>query len=263
MKKQTSWAREDWLINYPDGIIKYNDMFRHTLLGYDEVVDILYEELEKHNVKSLLDLGCGTGTFLEKLCERKEYECVGIDISSETIDFAREKVKNRNLPIKFELGDALDYDLNQKFDAVIEMFVPFSKKSQMKMIKNAHKYIKEDGIFLFMVCEAIEGTPPIDQKIIMTFSENETTRCARIEPWEKENNFLQWNPLLLIEEEGKFKYYNDHDEIQLYDKDELAEYLKEIEEVGYKIINKYALPVRDSSPPWSTETIFVARKTNE
>lgn len=53
----------------------------------------------------------------------------------------------------------------------------------------------------------------------MTFSENETTKCARIEPWEKEYNFLRWNPLLLIEENGRFKQFTDHDEIQLYNKD--------------------------------------------
>lgn len=261
--RTSKWAREDWLINYPDGIIKYNDMFRHTLLGYDEIVHILYQELIKYNVKSILDLGCGTGTFLEKLCEKHNFECVGVDRNAETIDFAMEKAKNRNLPIKFILGDALNCTLQDKFDSVIEMFVPFSKVSQMKMIVNSYNHLKKGGILLFMVCEAIPGTKEIDEKIIMTFSENETTKCARIEPWEKEYNFLRWNPLLLIEENGRFKQFTDHDEIQLYNKDELKQYVEEVEDIGFVEKERYELPVRDSSPPWATETIFVMEKIGD
>lgn len=263
MTMQNKWAREDWLINYPDGIIKYNDMFRHTLLGYDEIVDILNFELKSYNVKSILDLGCGTGTFLEKLYNKEKYSCVGVDRNVETIEFAQEKAKNRNLPIRFILGDALDFSLDEKFDAVIEMFVPFSKKSQIKMLQNAYRFLKPNGVLLFMICESIEGTKEIDSKIIMTFSENEVTKCARIEPWEKEGNFLQWNPLLLIEEGGQFKQFTDHDEIQLYNKDEVRTYISDVEAMGYELQNWYRLPVRDSSPPWATETIIVMKKIGE
>ena len=255
-----NWVNEDWLINYPDGIIKYNDMFRHTLLGYDEIVDVLFDIFERHDVNSILDLGCGTGTFLEKLYERGKYKCVGIDRNSETIQFALEKVKNKSLPIDFVLGDCLTYEFSEQYDSVIEMFVPFSKISQIKMIENAHNHIKEDGLIVFMVCEEIPDSLQSDSKVLITYSENENTKCARIEPWDKEGKYLQWNPLLLIEENGKFKYFIDHDEIELFNKKELHTYLEEVEKLGYKILEKHELPVRKSSPPWSTETILVARK---
>lgn len=258
--KKNNWVNEDWLINYPDGIIKYNDMFRHTLLGYDEIVEVLYEILEKYQIKSILDLGCGTGTFLEKLYEKGAYECVGIDRNSETINFAIEKVKNKQLPIEFVLGDCLKYEFGKQYDSVIEMFVPFSKISQAKMIENAHRHIKKDGILMFMVCEEMPDSLESDSKVIITYSENEITKCARIEPWDKEGKYLQWNPLLLIEEEGNFKYYIDHDEIELFNKQELHNYLEEIKLMGYEILERHELPVRKSSPPWSTETIIVARK---
>ena len=47
---------------------------------------------------TLVDLGCGSGTFLE-LCNHKNVNCIGVDISEAMIQIAKKKVPNANLVI--------------------------------------------------------------------------------------------------------------------------------------------------------------------
>jgi SAM-dependent methyltransferase len=68
-------------------------------------------------VRSVLDLGCGTGGHAAPLAARG-YDVVGVDRSAEMLRHAR----GRGSSARFELGDIGRLDLQQEFDAVIAMF---------------------------------------------------------------------------------------------------------------------------------------------
>lgn len=66
--------------------------------------------------KSILDIGCGTGRDICSLaCECND--CVGIDLSSEMIQYAT----SRRPHIRFEIGDMQYFRLNRPFDAILSM----------------------------------------------------------------------------------------------------------------------------------------------
>jgi len=104
------------------------------------------------NVKSILDLGCGTGGHTIILAKRG-YEVVGVDRSREMLKIARAKAKRTNLKINFREGDITNLDLHKKFNAVISMFAVMSYQTTNSALYNACRTAKEHlvpgGLFLF------------------------------------------------------------------------------------------------------------------
>src|SRR3954454_22755085 len=61
--------------------------------------------------RTLLDVACGTGAHLEHLTG---YEAAGLDLDSEMLAIARERLPN----VSLHEGDMTDFDLGKRFEAV-------------------------------------------------------------------------------------------------------------------------------------------------
>ena len=72
-------------------------------------------------VRTVLDLGCGTGGHALLLAGRG-YAVTGVDRSAEMLAIARSKAAGRTPPVDFRQADIRDLDLQQTFDAAIMMF---------------------------------------------------------------------------------------------------------------------------------------------
>lgn len=90
------------------------DILSMAMYGKD-FIDELTVLFKSHDVKTILECGCGGGYILAGLAE-KGFDVVGIDSDKEMIDIAR-----KNYPeLKFELMNWLDLNLlSMKFDAVM------------------------------------------------------------------------------------------------------------------------------------------------
>lgn len=134
--------------------------------GYTTVYDYLYQDKNYYkecdfieaifrkfsgNVKTILDLGCGTGRHALILAKRG-YEIVGVDRSQDMLKIAREKAKRKNL-VEFVKGDITKFELGKKFDAVISMFSVMNYQTTntelSAVCRVASKHLKSDGLFLF------------------------------------------------------------------------------------------------------------------
>ncbi|MDE5715519.1 MAG: class I SAM-dependent methyltransferase [Anaeroplasmataceae bacterium] len=128
---------------------------------YDEVMSSLdynlwlefVEPYLKPNFK-ILDLACGTGTLLTML-KLKGFSVVGLDLSSEIIEIAKEKAKINHLNIPFYVADMTDFSLNETFDLITCFFdsVNFLKdESQIqKLFSSALKHLNKNGLFIIDV----------------------------------------------------------------------------------------------------------------
>jgi SAM-dependent methyltransferase len=75
-------------------------------------------ELGDFNGKTLLDVGCGIGGFLDFLDERGiKCDYTGVDINPKMIDMA--KTKHPDIKDKFLVFDIIEEDMNRRFDYVI------------------------------------------------------------------------------------------------------------------------------------------------
>lgn len=117
-----------------------------------DFLEAIFSKYFSKLVRSILDLGCGTGGHTLILAERG-YEVTGIDLSQEMLEISRRKGKERKLNVEFSQGDIRNIELNQKFDAVISMFAVISyqitNEDLISTFKVALKHLKKNGLFIF------------------------------------------------------------------------------------------------------------------
>lgn len=77
--------------------------------------------LEKYaEGKRVLELGCGSGTFLQEISNLKIHSYCGIDISGVAILEAQKNSLNHSYPVQFEKKSCLDFDAS-KFDLIFSL----------------------------------------------------------------------------------------------------------------------------------------------
>ncbi len=94
----------------------------------------------------VLDIGCGWGSFIKFASERYGVSAVGVTVSKEQAEFAKESCKN--LPIEIRLQDYRE--LNEKFDHIVSlgMFEHVGQKNHRTYMDVAARCLKDDGLFL-------------------------------------------------------------------------------------------------------------------
>jgi 2-polyprenyl-3-methyl-5-hydroxy-6-metoxy-1,4-benzoquinol methylase len=102
-------------------------------------IEWVIKELKKHNVKTVLDVGCGVG-FTTNLIAQAGYSVKGIDYNKELIHIA----KKRYPYLKFEVADASLYNKG-KYDAIVVLEVIEHLKYYKRAIKN---WLNKNGIIL-------------------------------------------------------------------------------------------------------------------
>ena len=127
---------------------------------YERECDFIEAAFKKNGrrVKTILDLGCGTGGHA-LILSRRGYQVVGVDRSREMIGIARRKAKEeakgkeKKPSVDFVQGDIAGINLHRKFDAVISMFAVMSYQTSNSALAGACRtaggHLVHDGLFLF------------------------------------------------------------------------------------------------------------------
>lgn len=139
-----------------------------TIPSKSKLPDFLFELLEKEKVKTILDLGCGTGKFSIELYQ-KGYSVAGVDINPEAIKKAKEEAlkviagSSVNY-LKFYEGNATDLQLDEApFDAVLLQLVISiigNVGDREKLLQTAKKSLKKDGMLYFSAVGASDSINP-------------------------------------------------------------------------------------------------------
>ena len=132
------------------------------LLGIEEATEALYDlyrsELDDYKIKTLLDIGCGRGGFMQRMISDGVI-CKGIDLSSVMVD----ECKANGL-------DAQCVDISEvsgKYDAVVAIFdvLNFLNHDELlKFLDDVAQRLNDDGVFiadintLYGFSDVAEGT---------------------------------------------------------------------------------------------------------
>jgi SAM-dependent methyltransferase len=151
---------------------------------YAEFYDLFYGEKDyqgecryvielarKHSerpVKSLLDIGCGTGGHA-LLWAKDGIEVSGLDRSPEMLVYAREKAKRTGCSVSFHEGDIRGFDMKRKFDLAVAMFAVLSYQNSTEDVLSAllsvRRHLDTGGLFLFDAWSGpgVLSDPPLER----------------------------------------------------------------------------------------------------
>jgi predicted TPR repeat methyltransferase len=140
MKKALSYDKISEIYDHIMSHVDY-DMWTEYM---EETIDIYHSEAH-----TLLDVACGTGTFIEKF-STFGFECHGVELSEKMIEKAREKTSS----VIFQ-GNMKNFSINRKFDVVTCFFdsVNYLKNIEelILFLNNVSQHLDKNGIFIFDV----------------------------------------------------------------------------------------------------------------
>lgn len=122
---------------------------------YDHECDVIERLFATHAaspVRSVLDVGCGTGNHSLPLA-RRGYSVVGVDLSQEML--ARARTKLGDADVTFLQGDARTLDLGRTFDAVLLLFAVLgyqtANEDVLAALRAARRHLSPGGLLVLDV----------------------------------------------------------------------------------------------------------------
>ncbi|RIH66650.1 class I SAM-dependent methyltransferase [Mariniphaga sediminis] len=114
---------------------------------------ILDSQKAKGQLK-ILDLGCGPGLYSE-IFSQMGHNVTGVDISKNSLDYARKSAQNKGLDIEYINASYIDYDLEEeKYDLVLLIFTDFgvlAPNERESLLRKVYRALKKGGVFIFDV----------------------------------------------------------------------------------------------------------------
>lgn len=125
---------------------KYYD-FLENKKRISKEVNFLAKHLKKAKVRTILDVGCGTGIYIVGL-KKRGFDVEGLDLSESMLKEARKK----DPKIKLYQKDMSSFKISKKYDSVICLSSSLASLPNFSLIKktlkNIFNHLTPNGIFL-------------------------------------------------------------------------------------------------------------------
>jgi len=96
--------------------------------------------------RSLLDVGCGSGKYLDHL--RHSFACEGLDLSDGFVEIARQRCPD----VPIHKANMIDFDLDRRFDVISCLFVAIaytgSLENMERAIANMARHLNPGGVLM-------------------------------------------------------------------------------------------------------------------
>ena len=131
----------------------YDAVMAHV--DYDAWAAYVHVLLQMHHrqPRSVLELGCGTGSLALALQPRGPYRYTATDASAAMIEIARRKAEREARPIGFEVADFTDFRVDEPVDAVVLLYDGLNyllEAAQVRALLGcAYDALRPGGLFLF------------------------------------------------------------------------------------------------------------------
>lgn len=219
-----------------------------------DFIENVFKRYSSFNPLKILDVGCGTGGHLIHLAKRG-YEVVGIDKSESMVRIAEEKISQHKLRAKVVVSDAVDFNLNEEFDACISMFAVINYIVQtddlIKAFKNIRRHLRRGALFIFdfWYGPAVLTIKPSSRVKVV---EKEGVKVIRtvVPELDTFNSLIKSNYYLVAVKDGKVMDEAREVHVLRYlFPQELTHYLNE---AGFKVLKFCEFPYLDKPPSENT-----------
>lgn len=246
------------MINYNNFAYVYDQLMSEA--PYDRWIDFTKDLIDKYKIKpkKIIDIGCGTCNISIPL-SKLGYEMIGVDISSEMLAMAKQKMLENNVSFLLIEQDMRELGLNDTADLAINYCDSFNYLADIKGLKETfgriYNHLEIGGYFIFDLHSPYKITDIYNGQ---TYA------------WNDKDVSVIWIPdvnidELTVEHDLTFFIKNDsgcYDKFQEIHKQKTysVEVIKEaLEEAGFEIMDAYGdfelQPVTET-----TERIFYVAK---
>ncbi len=163
----------------------YDVIYREKdYVGECDFLEAVFKRYSEKPVRSVLDLGCGTGGHTSLLAGRG-YRVAGVDLSEAMLDAARRKAAEGGLGIDYRLGDIRAVRLGKRVDAVVAMFAVMGYQTGnddvSAAIRTAREHLEPGGLFIFDVWfgPAVVAEGPSDKTLTLDDADGTITRTTK------------------------------------------------------------------------------------
>ncbi len=132
----------------------YDALYRDKDYQHEcKLVRQLFRAHGEGEIRSILDLGCGTGNHAARLAELG-YEVVGVERSAAMVEIARAKtVADAN--VELHESDIRGFDLGRQLDAVLLLFAVLGYQTEdedvLAALATARRHLRPGGLLVFDV----------------------------------------------------------------------------------------------------------------
>lgn len=234
----------------------YHEIYQ-SLFNYDDEFAFYDTYLKKNKVKSVVEIGCGTGNLAKRLVTAN-YDYIGIDLFQEMLDIAIE-----NSPkINFKQGDVRNFTLPETTDCVLITGRSISYLTGnydiLQALKCINKCLSPQGVLMFDAIDAaqlfLNFKEENKDELVVSFGDNHYKRISESIPnlstgwtWDWSSVYYKLDKKQEYKEIGK-----DFSTLRAFTKDEVRLFLSMS---GFELLE--ILPKK--SYAWD-DNFFIAQK---
>lgn len=143
---------------------------------YEKETNFIKQIVKDHStqIKSILDVGCGTGKHLSFLSNTFD-QLTGVDLNEEIINIAKTNHPN----IDFATGEMQTFNLRKKFNVITCLYSVFnynlSIQSANKTLQNFKQHLEKDGLLII----AFYNPQNTEKKLTIHMGKDESIEIAK------------------------------------------------------------------------------------
>lgn len=239
--------------------------------AYDKLQDADYNAFfeyykkvfEKYNLKPelVLDLGCGTGSITLNMA-KAGYDMIGIDLSCEMLDIARQKAAAEGYDILFLNQDMTEFELYGTVDAIISSLDSINYITEdggiEKLFKLCENYLNPGGIMIFDINSEYKLKEVLGNNTFV--SEEDDIYYVWQNSFDEEENICSFILDFFVKNnDGSYDRFSEYQEERAYSKEEIE---NAVNSSGLKILgcfSDFLFSVPDSK---SERLFFVLKKAD-
>jgi len=230
-------------------------------VNYDEIAGF-YSCLIKRYGKTggtLLDLGCGTGSLSERMCE-KGYDVIGVDLSSEMLSVAYNKMCEKELEIQYVCQDMTSLELYGTVDVMVSALDCLNhldgEKAVKKTFAKAFEYLEQGGLLIFDVNTAYKHKELLGDNVYVF--EQEGLFCCWQNFYNEDDDSVDiCLDFFEEQEDGSHLRFSEEFTEKAYPLDSISEWLTE---AGFELIGMYDGFSDTPADELCERAVFCARK---
>jgi len=223
----------------------------------DYIERVFYENSIKPSL--ILDLGCGTGNFCINMAKRG-YEMIGVDLSPEMLDCAKDKSYKDGVDILFINQDMTRFELYGTVDSIVCLMDSVnyitSKRDLKRLLGLVRNYLNPKGLFIFDINTSYKLENILGNEMFYDVADDITYIWQN--NFDKRKKISRFDLTFFVKEDERYKRY---DEVHL----ERAYVLQELKELinasGLELVSIHD-ELSFVKPTKKSQRVFITCKKN-